>query len=106
MMSGRVRTRLSLHPSRDLPPKSSGVGWCSWMFVPMAPSNTSTRCEIARKYALPDSTGDTAVEREGAGREGAEVVDCDIDVIQKRKARHASARAGALANYLTWPQVA
>src|SRR6185437_4183566 len=61
MMSGRGNTRWSLHRSSDLPPKSSGVGWCNWMFVPIAPSNTRTRSAIAWRYRLGEVEGEEDV---------------------------------------------
>ena len=38
MTSGRVSTRISLHPSNWGPPKSSAVSPRSWRLVPVAPS--------------------------------------------------------------------
>ncbi len=40
-MSGRVRLRISLQPSR--PVKSSMLGSAAWSIVPIAPSATTTR---------------------------------------------------------------
>ena len=41
--SGRVRTRISLQPSRSAPPKSAAVRFTAWSAVPMAPSRTRMR---------------------------------------------------------------
>src|SRR4051812_4125633 len=95
MMSGRVRTRWSLHPSSDFPPKSSGVGWKRWMFVPIAPSNTSTRWPIAARYE--DGVGGT--DDDGTAF-GSDMTYC----IKKRPQRKRCGRR--LAECLTWPQVA
>src|SRR5262245_44182955 len=38
MTSGRVRTRFSLQPSREGPPKSAAESLRRWIIVPMAPS--------------------------------------------------------------------
>ena len=93
MMSGRVSTRLSLHPSSDLPPKSS-----------------------ARRVMALDVRAHRAVVDEHAVGERGEVRrwetaanrrESDMQVDQTEKdARNASARAGALAECLTWPQFA
>ncbi len=48
--SGRLRTRWSLHPSSASPPKSARVSSRAWMLVPMAPSKTTTRREMASRY--------------------------------------------------------
>ncbi len=48
-MSGRVRFRISLQPSRFS--KSSSVGSWAWSIVPIAPSATTTRVARASRSA-------------------------------------------------------
>ena len=50
--SGRVSTRISLQPSSSGPPKSSAVRPCSCMYVPNAPSYTTTRSSTRSRNAL------------------------------------------------------
>ncbi len=61
MISGRVRTRFSLHPSSAEPPKSSGPKACCWSMVPMAPSRTRMRSSSAFSRSAVVSLG-TAIE--------------------------------------------
>src|SRR5680860_1305472 len=52
--SGRLRARISLHPSRSGPPKSSGERSRSWTQVPKAPSKMTTRSSrVRRKSDIP-----------------------------------------------------
>src|SRR6266446_2379320 len=53
--SGRVRTRFSLQPSSEAPPKSSAVRLRCCSMVPMAPSSTRMRCDSRSRRALADS---------------------------------------------------
>src|SRR5512146_155665 len=101
MTSGRVRTRWSLQPSNDFPPKSSADRWKRWMFVPIAPSKTSTRWASAARYGL--SAAAALTEFPERLKESASST---IRRVQKERPATQSARAGALAECLTWPQVA
>src|SRR2546423_2535895 len=53
MTAGRVTARISLHPSRAGPPKSSAPRSCIWRLVPVAPSKTTTRSrKVSRKLPM------------------------------------------------------
>lgn len=56
-MSGLVRLRTSLQPSRFW--KSSSVGSCAWSMVPIAPSATTTRVASASRSAFARLCGVT-----------------------------------------------
>src|SRR5712692_3615506 len=54
-MSGRVRTRFSLQPSSEAPPKSAAVRFLCCSIVPIAPSSTRIRCARNSRKAFADS---------------------------------------------------
>src|SRR5574342_803708 len=62
MRSGRVTVRRSLAPS--WPPNSDALSWWRWIWVPMAPSKTSTRRATASRNVTKCLS---LVEGEGAG---------------------------------------
>src|SRR5215831_2366344 len=70
------------------------------MFVPMAPSKTSTRSATADRYALA-----WGPEPAGGGGIGEEL-SWDIGRSKEKMPVTQSARAGALAECFTWPQFA
>src|SRR6266481_881731 len=53
--SGRVRTKFSLQPSRNAPPKSPAVRCLCCSIVPIAPSSTRIRSESNSRRAFADS---------------------------------------------------